>query len=197
MEFTRNTSPAALVACAGAIGLGIGTALGVAFENLPVWLSLGGGIGAAIGGGLLIEQKLNRIIFMVLLIAISSMLAVTVTHADSGRVIHVKLKLEEGAQFSQDWPVYVYASTPGSKLPLSSARVQLSELPVSVELTESMYVLPGMTMEGHDNLVVTAKVSSGVDVHKQGPEDSYSLSPELAFSGPERRVIDLIVKAPQ
>lgn len=196
MEFTRNTSPAAIVACAGAIGLGTGTALGVTLENLPVWLSLGGGIGAAIGGGLLIEQKLNRIIFMVLLIAISSMLAVTVTHADSGRVIHVKLKLEEGAQFSRDWPVYVYASTPGSKLPLSSARVQLSELPTTVELTEAMYVLPGMTMKGHNKLVVTAKVSSGVDVHKKGPEDSYSLSPELVFSGPDRQAVELIVKAP-
>lgn len=197
MEFIRNISPAVTVACAGAIGLGTGTALGVALGNLPVWLSLSGGIGAAIGGGLLIEQKLNRIIFMVLLIAISSMLAVTVTHADSGRVIHVKLKLQEGAQFSQDWPVYVYASAPGSKLPLSSIRVKLSELPTTVGLTESMYVLPGMTMKGHDSLVVTAKVSSGVDVHKQGPEDSYSLGPELVFSGPERRVIDLIVKAPQ
>jgi len=196
MDFTRNTSPAVTVACAGAIGLGAGAALGIALGNLPVWLSLAGGIGAAIGGGLLIEQKLNRLIFMVLLIAISSMLAVTVTYADSGRVIHVKLTLEEGAQFSQDWPVYVYASTPGSKLPLSSTRVPLSELPTTVELTEAMYVLPGMTMKGHSNLVVTAKVSSSPDVHKKGPEDSYSLSPELVFSGPERQAVELIVKGP-
>lgn len=197
MESIRNLSPAMTVACAGVIGLGVGVSMGVALGNFSAWLALCGGVGAAIGGGMLIEQRVNRLIFMLLLIAISSTMAVTVSYADSGRVIHVKLKLEQGAAFTQDWPVYVYASSPGSKLPLSSARVQLSELPTAVVLTEDMFVLPGMTMAGHKKLVVTAKVSSGVDVHKQGPEDSYSLSSELVFSGPDRRVIDLVVKAPE
>ncbi len=195
MEFIRNLSPVATVASAGVIGIGTGVALGVSLGNLPVWLALCSGVGAAIGGGLLIEHRWNRVIFMALLIAFSSMMAVTVTHADSGRVIHVKLKLEEGAEFSQDWPVFVYASVPGSKLPLSSDRILLSELPTSVTLTEAMYVLPTMTMKDHNTLVVTAKVSSSADVHKPGPEDSYSLSPELTFTGPDRRVVELTVKA--
>ncbi|MGY8872859.1 MAG: c-type cytochrome biogenesis protein CcmI/CycH [Pseudomonadales bacterium] len=110
-------------------------------------------------------------------------------------MIQVNLSVQEGVTFSQDWPVFVYVSAPGSKLPLSSTRVKLSELPATVVLTEAMYVLPGMTMKGHQELVVTAKVSSSSDVHEKGPEDSYSLSPVLQFSGLEKRTIALFIKA--
>lgn len=177
------------------MGVGIGTSLGVTQGNLMAWIALCSGIGGAIGGGLLIKRVRHRLVFISMLMVASAALAVTVTHADSGRVIHVKLSLDDGAEFSQDWPVYVYASAPGSKLPLSSTRLKLSELPTTVVLTEAMYVLPALTMKDHQTLIVTAKVSSNVDVHKIGPEDSYSLSPVLQFDGPSRRAVELVVKA--
>ena len=34
-----------------AVGAGIGTALGVALDNIGLWLALGVGVGAAIGAG--------------------------------------------------------------------------------------------------------------------------------------------------
>lgn len=195
MDNAKNLSPAVTVYLFAIVGVGIGTSLGVTLGNLMAWIALCAGVGAAIGGGLLIKHIWHRSIFMLTLIVVSSALAVTVTHADSGRVIHVKLSLDDGAVFSQDWPVYVYASAPGSKLPLSSTRLKLSELPTTVVLTEAMYVLPALTMKDHRALIVTAKVSSHKDVHKTGPEDSYSQSRELQFDGPSRRAVELVVTA--
>lgn len=195
MDNAKNLSPAVTVSLFAIMGIGIGTSLGVTLGNLMAWVALCSGMGAAIGGGLLIKRVWHRSAFMLMLIVACSALAVTVTHADSGRVIHVKLSLEDGAKFSQDWPVFVYASAPGSKLPLSSTQLKLSELPTTVVLTETMYVLPALTMKGHNALVVTAKVSSNEDVHKTGPEDSYSQSPVLQFDGPSRRAVELIVTA--
>lgn len=195
MLYANKVSPAVTTALICTTSIGIGASVGVALDNLSVWLVLGACAGSAIGGGLLITGRLNRFIFVLLLTAISSVLLVSLSYANSGRVIQVNLSVQEGVTFSQDWPVFVYVSAPGSKLPLSSTRVKLSELPATVVLTEAMYVLPGMTMKGHQELVVTAKVSSSSDVHEKGPEDSYSLSPVLQFSGLEKRAIALFIKA--
>lgn len=195
MDNAKHFSPAMTVSLFAIIGAGIGTSLGVTQGNLMAWIALCSGVGGAIGGGLLIKRVRHRLVFILMLIVASAALAVTVTHADSGRVIHVKLYLDDGAEFSQDWPVYVYASAPGSKLPLSSTRLKLSELPTTVVLTEAMYVLPALTMKDHQKLIVTAKVSSHEDVHKTGAEDSYSQSPVLQFDGPSRRVVELVVTA--
>jgi hypothetical protein len=195
MLYANKVSPAVTTALICTTSIGIGASVGVALDNLSVWLVLGACAGSAIGGGLLITGRLNRFIFVLLLTAISSVLLVSLSYANSGRVIQVNLSVQEGVTFSQDWPVFVYVSAPGSKLPLSSTRVKLSELPATVVLTEAMYVLPGMTMKGHQELVVTAKVSSSSDVHEKGPEDSYSLSPVLQFSGLEKRTIALFIKA--
>ena len=195
MDNVKHFSPAVTVSLFAIMGVGVGTSLGVTLGNLMAWIALCSGIGGAIGGGLLIKRVRYRLVFILMLIVASAALAVTVTHADSGRVIHVKLSLDDGAAFSQDWPVYVYASAPGSKLPLSSARLKLSELPTTVVLTEAMYVLPTLTMKDQQALVVTAKVSSNEDVHKTGPEDSYSQSLVLQVDGPSRRAVELVVTA--
>jgi hypothetical protein len=195
MLYANTVSPAVTTALICTTSIGIGASVGVALDNLSVWLVLGACAGSAIGGGLLITGRLNRFIFVLLLTAIRAVLLVSLSYANSGRVIQVNLSVQEGVTFSQDWPVFVYVSAPGSKLPLSSTRVKLSELPATVVLTEAMYVLPGMTMKGHQELVVTAKVSSSSDVHEKGPEDSYSLSPVLQFSGLEKRTIALFIKA--
>jgi hypothetical protein len=195
MSYENKVSPSVVTALICSTSIGIGASIGVALDNLPVWLVVGACAGSAIGGTLLISGRLNRFIFVLLLTAISSVLLVSLSYANSGRVIKVNLSVQEGAAFSQDWPVFVYASAPGSKLPLSSTRVKLSELPATLVLTEAMYVLPNMTMKGHRELVVTAKVSSSSDVHETGPEDTYSLSSVLQFSGPEKRAVALLIKA--
>ena len=40
-----------IVGAALAIGVGFGTALGVALDNLGLWIALGAGVGVAIGAG--------------------------------------------------------------------------------------------------------------------------------------------------
>lgn len=180
------------------VGIGIGAAVGVAMDNLSQWLVMGVCLGGAIGGSFLISSHWPRLIFSVFLIAIGSVVAVVVAD-DSGRVIQVKVDLDTEADkgFTQDWPVYVYAASPGTKLPLASKSLKLSELPAQVKLTEADYVLPGLTMKDHTKLVVTVKVSSDPDVHKTGPEDSSITSAELIFDGPGVRHTALVVKAPE
>ena len=102
---------------------------------------------------------------------------------DNSRVIHVTVSLNNPqAGFSQDWPVYVYAAVPGTKLPLSSYQTKISKLPLTVTLTEEMYLLPTHTMAGHDQLVVVAKISSSGNPHQAGPEDLSGGSDALDFT---------------
>lgn len=175
------TPMATLAICLGT-GVGFGTSMGIAFDHLAVWLAIGIGLGGAIGGGFLIEKLRSRAIFMGLLLSISIVLVLVLRQQEmavKGPTIQVQVELQPGTEFSQDWPVYIYASAPGSKLPLSSERVLLSELPARVLLTADKYVLPAFTMQGHSELVVTAKVSSAQDVHKAGPEDQSIISPVI------------------
>lgn len=103
-------------------------------------------------------------------------------NSKSSRTITVSVSLATQAQpFSQDWPVYVFAAAPGTKLPLSSYKTQISGLPKTVELTEDMYLLPTHTIADQPEVVVTVKVSSSGDPHQTGPEDVSVSSPVLSF----------------
>lgn len=194
----QSITPLATLAICLGTGVGFGTSMGIAFDHLAVWLAIGVGLGGAIGGGFLIEKHRSRAIFMVLLLSISIVLALVLRQqemAAPGPTIQVQVELQSGTDFSQDWPVYIYASAPGSKLPLSSERVLLSELPARVVLTADKYVLPAFTMHGHHELVVTAKVSSAEDVHKAGPEDLSVISPVLNVMDDKTESVNLVLSA--
>ena len=96
-----------------------------------------------------------------------------------GVTISNKLPTE---RFSQNWPVHVYLTSPGSKIPLSSKTTRLDKLPFKTTLTEKDNVLPMFTLKGHKELVLVVKISSSGDPHKTGSEDYRQVSPKFEIS---------------
>ncbi|WP_432473188.1 c-type cytochrome biogenesis protein CcmI/CycH [Amphritea sp. HPY] len=116
-------------------------------------------------------------------------------NSDNSRTITVSVSLDKPVQpFSQDWPVYVFAAAPGTKLPLSSYTTRISELPNKVILTEDMYLLPTHTIADQPEVVVTVKVSSSGDPHQKGPEDVSVSSPALSFHKQSSHQLGLTIK---
>lgn len=133
--------------------------------------------------------------FLLLLLLIGLVLNSNNLNSISSRTITVSVSLDKQSQtFSQDWPVYVFAAAPGTKLPLSSFKTIISELPQTVELTEDMYLLPTHTIADQPEVVVTVKVSSSGDPHQKGPEDISVSSPVLSFTKKNRHKVELSIK---
>lgn len=84
--------------------------------------------------------------------------------------VKVEVALGEGVQVAPDAVLFVYARAwEGPKMPLAIAKLQAAELPVSVELDESMSMAPGMTMSQFDTLEIVARISSsGSPVAQEG-----------------------------
>lgn len=78
----------------------------------------------------------------------------------SGRQLSINVSLAEGVDAKPDQVVFVYARTwQGAKMPLAIARVQVSELPKKVLLTEAMAMTPAMSLGSVDNVEVVARIS--------------------------------------
>lgn len=133
--------------------------------------------------------------FLLMLLLIGLVLNSNTLNSNNSRMITVSVSLDKLSQtFSQDWPVYVFAAAPGTKLPLSSFKTQISALPKTVELTEDMYLLPTHTIADQPEVVVTVKVSSSGDPHQKGPEDISISSPVLSFNKQNRHKVELSIK---
>lgn len=93
--------------------------------------------------------------------------------AEEMRRIEVQVSVDKAVQsgMKPEWPVYIYAAAPGSRIPLASTKLNVSDLPATVLLTEEMYVLPQFTLKGISQVELVAKVSTTGDPHKKGPED--------------------------
>ncbi|MEN0038433.1 MAG: c-type cytochrome biogenesis protein CcmI [Cellvibrio sp.] len=80
--------------------------------------------------------------------------------ARSGRQLSINVSLAEGVDAKPDQVVFVYARAwQGAKMPLAIARVQVSELPKRVLLTEAMAMTPAMSLGSIDNVEVVARIS--------------------------------------
>ena len=112
----------------------------------------------------------KRIVLALTLLLMSAVAAFWLLQPDPVQ-IEVELKLEGSAEPGVILPVYVYAATPGSKLPLSYHQTSTDKLPIKIVLREDMYLLPSHTMKGADELVVIAKLSASGDPHKTEPGD--------------------------
>lgn len=116
-----------------------------------------------------------RTLFTMVLLILASL-----AQADSRQVeVDVSVAAELKAGMTSDWPVYIYATAPGSRIPLASYATTLSALPLTVTLTEDMYVLPMFTLSGEDSVELVAKVSTTGDPHKTGPLDITGRSREV------------------
>ena len=116
-------------------------------------------------------------------VVVSSLLISSVLYLNnwrSGPEITVRLThtLDSHSGIGQDEPrwLYLYVTTPGSKLPLSYYQSSLRSLPDSVVLHSDMYLLPGHKMQGKLRLQVVAKISVSADPHAFNANDNYLYS---------------------
>jgi len=83
---------------------------------------------------------------------------------------------------AEQWILYVYAARPDTRLPLSNYKGKLSELPKQVTLTESMYLLPHLTLKQAEEVVVIAKATKSKNPHQKSAEDLIGYSAKLSFA---------------
>ncbi len=92
--------------------------------------------------------------------------------AASATGINVSVSLDEnwGDKVSQSDTLFIYAQAlQGPKMPLAIAKKQVSDLPLSVELNDSMAMMPGMTLSSFEQVKVIARISkSGTAMPQAG-----------------------------
>lgn len=90
---------------------------------------------------------------------------------------------------SEEWVLYVYASKPGARMPLANYKGKLSELPAEIVLHQSMYLVPHLTLQQAENVVVVAKATQSKNPHQKSNEDIIGYSIPVSFSsGPQQSV---------
>jgi len=103
--------------------------------------------------------------------------------AEQQRHVNVQVDIDKSLlpANAENWILYVYASKPGARLPLANYKTKLSELPFDIKLTESMYLLPHLTLRQADNIVIIAKATQSDNPHQKSSEDLIGYSAHLSF----------------
>ena len=91
--------------------------------------------------------------------------------------INVSLDPEVVAQTKATDTVFVFArATEGSPAPLAVKQLQVSDLPITIELTEKDAMIPQMTISTFPNITISAKVSkSGNPSNRDGDINSQAI----------------------
>ncbi len=115
------------------------------------------------------------------------------TLSSSEKIITVSVSVDKSLAQSAEpnWPLYVYAARPNTRLPLSTFKGKFSDLPLTLTLDETMYLLPELTLKDATEVVVVAKVSKNLDPHKKTNNDLIGFSSVLSFSNGNQQAIDL------
>ena len=80
------------------------------------------------------------------------------------------------------WTLYVYAARPDTRLPLSNFKGKLNDLPKHITLTQSMYLLPHLTLKQADEVVIVAKATKSKNPHQKSAEDLIGYSSKVSFA---------------
>jgi len=107
------------------------------------------------------------------------------------RSIRVQVDIKESLMpdDAEDWVLYVYASKPGARLPLANFKGKLSQLPSEIVLHQSMYLLPHLTLQHAENVVIVAKATKSKNPHQKSADDIIGYSMPVHFdSGPEQAI---------
>lgn len=109
----------------------------------------------------------------------------------ASRKIIVKVDIQEDLipSDAEQWVLYVYASKPGARLPLANFKGKLSQLPSEIVLHQSMYLLPHLTLQQAEHVVIIAKATKSKNPHQKSSADIIGYSSAVSFSsGPEQNV---------
>ena len=113
----------------------------------------------------------------------------TVASAGGARIkLLVDISAELKAKASPDTPVFVYAKAmQGPPMPLAVRKLQLSDLPVSLTLSDDDAMMPTMKLSSFDQVIVGARVSSsGNPVAQSG--DFYTEREAVDSSNPPAQI---------
>ncbi len=103
--------------------------------------------------------------------------------------VQVNISPELMPNDADDWVLYVYASKPGARLPLANFKGKLSQLPSEVVLHQSMYLLPHLTLQQAENVVIVAKATKSKNPHQKSSDDIIGYSTPVNFAtGPHQSV---------
>lgn len=123
--------------------------------------------------------------------------AAAATAAGSPRLrVRVALAKKREAQVSPDFTVFVFAkAVDGPPMPLAIRKLQVSELPATVELTDADAMMPEMRLSKFKRVSVTARISrSGDATAKPGDLQAVPFEVDVGQSGgPIELSIDQVV----
>ncbi len=124
-----------------------------------------------------------------------SCLNVQAESAADKRAIVVDLQLDESLQeFSdRDWLLYVFARGENGRVPLASSKLRLKQLPLTISLTEKMFLLEHLTLAKVDQVYVFAKVSRDGDPHRTVVGDLLGKSELVDFSRGSHQQVKLVI----
>ena len=92
--------------------------------------------------------------------------------------VNIETYFGQGIDFSPDDTVFIYARAwQGARVPLSIARVKASQLPLTLSLTNSMSMAPGMNLNSAEELELVARLSKGGDPVPQSGDWQVTLGP--------------------
>ncbi|TQV88741.1 c-type cytochrome biogenesis protein CcmI/CycH [Aliikangiella coralliicola] len=137
-----------------------------------------------------------KIIFLSILVFSALNLPVNAQEKESNSKsleITVSVKKELMTKSKKDWSLYVYAARPNTRLPLSSFKAKLGDLPMKITLDESMYLLPDLTLKNAQEVIVIAKASESSDPHHKSPNNLIGKSKVLSFSDSQNLSLSIVI----
>lgn len=94
---------------------------------------------------------------------------------------------------AEQWVLYVYASKPGERLPLANFKGKLSELPNEITLHQSMYLLPHLTLDQAEQVVIVAKATKSKNPHQKSADDIIGYSLPVSFASGQHQAISMSI----
>ncbi|WP_043316826.1 c-type cytochrome biogenesis protein CcmI [Microbulbifer sp. HZ11] len=87
--------------------------------------------------------------------------AISDSGASAENAIAVSVSLSESVTYTPDTPVFIYARTAESPMPLAIVRLTAADLPARVVLDESRAMMPGRSLKTVDQVQVVARLAVG------------------------------------
>ncbi|WP_237068312.1 c-type cytochrome biogenesis protein CcmI [Microbulbifer guangxiensis] len=112
--------------------------------------------------------------------------------ADQGPAIRVSVSLADSVSAAADTPVFVYARSAESPMPLAIVRLQAGQLPAEVVLDESRAMMPGRSLATVDSVQLVARLALHGDA-RPAPGDwqgMIEILPEARWGEPQAIRID-------
>ncbi len=114
--------------------------------------------------------------------------------------VQVSLAPELQKSASPNDTVFIYAQAlSGPKMPLAIVRKQVSELPLTVNLTDAMAMMPNMKLSNFEQVKLLARISKSGDAMQQpgdliGVIEQVALTNKSSDKGPQKIVINSQIK---